>query len=124
MGSFRSAFDDLRRRVTLVAEGELDGPGFRRAMEAWLTAALDRLGHDRLYDLRRYAGTVTNDDVRHVGRLMRAAGANLPEGLTVFVSPDAGFGFWARAMRLELPLRRLEVVKTMEAAEALLAKPR
>lgn len=122
MGRLEIAATPDRRRFLLTAEGELDGPAFRRAMEGWLAgAAQGRFDHDRLYDLTRYVGTVGNDDVRHIGGLMRAAGADVPQGRTVFVTRDAGFAFWVRSMQLELPRRRMDVVGTMEAAEALLA---
>jgi hypothetical protein len=90
----------------------------------WIDAAGCLFGHDRLYDLRRYTGTVDHDDVRRVGLRMRDAGADVAQGCTVFVSLDPGFFFWVRSMRLELPRRRMEVVASMEAAEALLAEPR
>ena len=111
-------------RVTFVATGELDGAAFRARMESWLAGAPGSFEFDRLYDLRSYAGTVSHDDVRHVGRLMRAAGADEDGGRTVFVSLDRGFALWACSIQLELPRRPMVVVKTLNEAEAVLAEPR
>lgn len=124
MTEFTITVEAARRRVVILAAGELDSATFRASMGHWVKGAEGLLGYDRLYDLRRYAGTVSNDDVRHIGRLMREAGADTAEGRTVFVSSDPGFAFWAGSMKLELPKRPMQVVRTLDAAEALLAEPR
>lgn len=124
MAEFIVTVEQAKRRVTLVAVGELDSATFRSSMGRWVEGAAGQFGYDRLYDLRRYAGTVSNDDVRYIGRMMRDAGADIDEGRTVFVSFDPGFAFWARSMQLELPKRSMQVVPSLEAAEALLAGPR
>lgn len=124
MTEFTITVEPARRRVVILAAGELDSATFRASMGRWVQGAAGVLGYDRLYDLRRYTGTVSNDDVRHIGRLMREAGADTAEGRTVFVSSDPGFAFWAGSMKLELPKRPMQVVRTLDAAEALLAEPR
>lgn len=124
MPEFRITVDAAKRRVTFLAEGELESDVFRDVMGRWVEGAAGQFGFDRLYDLRGYAGTVSNDDVRVIGQLMRAKGANIAEGRTVFVSLDPGFAFWARSMQLELPKRPMQVVSTMAAAESLMMAPR
>jgi hypothetical protein len=124
MSEFTITVEPTRRRVLFLAAGELDGATFRASMGRWVQGAAGLLGFDRLYDLRRYTGTVSNDDVRHIGRLMREAGADTAEGRTVFVSADPGFAFWAGSMQLELPKRPMQVVRTLDAAEAVLAEAR
>ena len=124
MGTLEVTFDAARGQFCFTAEGELESTEFRRTMEAWIAASgVAEFEHDRLWDLRAYSGTVTHEDVRHLGRLLRDAGANMPRGRTVFVSTDAGFGLWARTMQLELPLRPMTTVASMEVAEMLLGTP-
>lgn len=116
---------DAAELLLLRFEGAVDGATYRSLMGGWLASDPQAVGHDWLYDLRDYAGTISHDDVAAFASLYDRVAAGTDRGrLSVFVTPDPGFRFWVQACALQFPRRRLVTVDDMAAAGRILGEAR
>lgn len=117
----RTSVDAARRRVVVTLAGEVTGPGY----VAWtldLLAAQPALGgYDFVYDLHAYQGRVSHDDIAAMAPRYAALVGDADRGaVTVLVTADEGFRFWADLFAVQFPNRTWRVVPTLAAAEAVL----
>lgn len=117
--------DHARRRVTVVLTGDVTGPDYVAWLLGLLAAEPALGGYDFLYDLRGYQGRVSHDDIAAMApRYAALVGGRDRGAMTVLVTRDEGFRFWADLFALQFPNRLWRVVPTMEEAEAALAEAR
>jgi hypothetical protein len=119
----RTSVDAARRRVVVTLAGEVTGPGY----VAWtldLLAAQPALGgYDFVYDLHAYQGRVSHDDIAAMAPRYAALVGDADRGaVTVLVTADEGFRFWADLFVVQFPNRTWRVVPTLAGAEAVLAE--
>ncbi|MBX9702432.1 MAG: hypothetical protein K2X74_23545 [Acetobacteraceae bacterium] len=76
-------------------------------------------GYDFIYDLTGYQGRISHDDIAALApRYAALVGSRDRGAVTVLVTADEGFRFWAELFALQFPNRIWRVVATMAEAEA------
>ena len=119
----RSELDHVRRRVLVTLAGDVTGPDYVRWLLDLLAADPALGGYDFIYDLHGYEGRVGHDDIAALAPRYAALVGEADHGaVTVLVTMDEGFRFWAQLFAVQFPNRVFRVVPTMAAAEAVLAE--
>lgn len=116
----RVRVDDARSRVTIT--GGHDVPT-ARLVEAMVGAIRDlpaRVDHDFIIDIRETYGDGTHDHVQDAAEAFQALGAGEHPAHTCFITYDAGFVHWARAMDFSFRNRTHLCFASLEAAEQFL----
>lgn len=117
----RARYEPAARQLRLLFAGPVDSEAYLACMRGWLEETPEAAEADWLYDLTRYEGSVTHDDVAAFGRLYDlVVGTRDAGAASVFATPDPGFRFWVRACVQVFPRRRLIVANTLGEAEAIL----
>jgi hypothetical protein len=117
--TLQAEVDDARRRVTVTAAGEVTGPAYVDWLMALLGSRPALGGYDFIYDLQDYRGRVGHDDIAVLaGRYAALVGEADRGAVTVLVTADEGFRFWAELFAVQFPNRIWRVAATMAAAEA------
>ena len=72
-------------------------------------------GYDFIYDLAGYQGRVAHDDIARLAPAYAALVGEADRGaVTVLVTVDAGFRFWAELFAVQFPNRAWHVLRTRE----------
>lgn len=117
--------DHARRRVVLALTGDVSGPDYVAWLMDALTAEPVLGGYDFVYDLLAYEGRISHDDIAALAPRYAAQVGEADRGaMTVLVTTDEGFRFWAELFAVQFPNRAWRVVPGMAEAEAVLAVPR
>ena len=117
--------DPARRRVVVALRGDVTGQDYVGWLLGLLAAEPVLAGYDFIYDLQAYAGRISHDDIAALAPRYAALVGDRDRGaVTVLVTEDEGFRFWAELLRVQFPNRTWHVVPTLEAAESMLAGPR
>lgn len=114
--------DHEKRRVVAALTGDVTGQDY----VTWLLdllAADPALGaYDFIYDLQAYAGRISHDDVAGLAPRYAAVVGELDRGaMTVLVTEDEGFRFWAELLAVQFPNRTWRVVPGLPEADVALA---
>lgn len=117
--------DHARRLVVVALTGDVSGPDYVTWLVDLLSAEPVLRGYDFIYDLQGYGGRISHDDIAGLAPRYAALVGDLDRGaVTVLVTQDEGFRFWAELFRIQFPNRTWHVVTSLEAAERVLAAPR
>jgi hypothetical protein len=122
-GKIGTRLDHPRRRVLLTLTGEISGPHYVAWLLDLLASRPELGGYDFIYDLLGYQGRVGHDDVAALAPRYAALVGEADRGaVTMLVTEDEGFRFWAELFAVQFPNRTWRVVSTMAEAEAALAE--
>lgn len=117
--------DHARRRVVVAIAGDVSGADYVTWLLDLLAAEPVVGGYDFIYDLQAYAGRISHDDIAVMAPRYAALVGELDRGaVTVLVTEDEGFRFWAELFRVQFPNRTWHVVPSLAEAEAVLAEVR
>lgn len=113
--------DHARRRVVVSVAGDVSGTDYVTWLLDLLAAEPVVGGYDFIYDLQAYEGRISHDDIAAMAPRYAALVGDLDRGaVTVLVTEDEGFRFWAELFRIQFPNRSWRVVPSLPDAEALL----
>jgi hypothetical protein len=117
--------DHAQRRVVVAVAGDVTGPDYVGWLLDLLAAEPALGGYDFIYDLQGYEGRITHDDIAALAPRYAALVGDRDRGaVTVLVTADEGFRFWAELFAVQFPHRTWRVVPSMSAAEAALVEAR
>lgn len=98
--------DDHQRRMTILIEGEASGREVQDALCKVLGSRPEVTGYDYFFDLRLYTGDVAAGDLHPIAEVYARVRTPEAEGTrTAFLTFDANFGLWAKAMDFQFPGR-------------------
>ena len=117
----RAEVDHALGRVLWIASGDVSGPEYVAWTMDLLSAQPEIGGYDFIYDLLLYEGRVGHDDIAGLAPRYAALVGEADRGaVTVLVTLDEGFRFWAELLAVQFPHRHWHVVPSLAAAEAVL----
>ena len=117
----RAEVDHRLGRVLWIASGDVSGPEYVAWTMDLLTAQPVLGGYDYIYDLLLYEGRVGHDDIAGLAPRYAALVGEADRGaVTVLVTLDEGFRFWAELLAVQFPHRQWHVLPSLAAADAVL----
>ena len=105
----------------MALAGDVSGQDYVTWLLDLLSADPALGGYDFIYDLQTYEGRISHDDIAALApRYAALVGGRDRGGVTVLVTKDAGFRFWAELFAVQFPNRTWRVVPSLAEAEAVL----
>ena len=116
--------EDARARVTITSNESVPTARLVETMVGLVRDTPSRVHHDFILDIRKTYGDGTHDHVQEAAEAFRRLGAGETPTHTCFITYDAGFTHWARAMDFCFENRTHLCFSSLEAAERFLDQRR
>lgn len=120
----RVQIDDVRLRLRITGGQDIPTARLVEALVRLVQEDPSRADYDFIFDIREIYGDGTHDHVEHAAEAFRALGAGEHPATTCFITYDAGFVHWARAMDFCFENRTHLCFTSLDAAERFLEQGR